>query len=160
MPSMLSAFYVAIVLVLGSSAQGAEVALVTERDMYAESASVTVDQFHAALKSGDAKAALALLGDKIVIYEEGDSELTRAQYAACHLQADIDFTSGVAETVVRRDASASVDLAWVLTQGRMLGTYRGRAVDRRTTETMVLRRVSDGWKIVHIHWSSKASPPS
>lgn len=149
----------ALVLVLGSSPQGAAAALVTERDMYAEDASATVDQFHAAVKSGHGEAALALLDEKVVIYEEGDSELTRAQYAASHLLADIDFTSGVSETVVRRDTGTTGDSAWVLTQGRLLGTYHGRAVDRLTTETMVLRHFGEGWRIVHIHWSSKASPP-
>ena len=24
-----------------------------------------------------------------------------------------------------------------------------------STETMVLRKAADGWKIVHIHWSSR-----
>jgi hypothetical protein len=39
----------------------------------------------------------------------------------------------------------------------MIGTYKGKAVDRLTTETMVLRRVGAAWKIVHIHWSSAAA---
>ncbi len=38
----------------------------------------------------------------------------------------------------------------------MIGTYKGKPVDRVMTETMLLRRVGRAWKIVHIHWSSGA----
>jgi ketosteroid isomerase-like protein len=44
--------------------------------------------------------------------------------------------------------------AWVASEGRMTGNWQGRAVDRVTTETMVLRRVGGSWRIIHIHWSS------
>ena len=40
--------------------------------------------------------------------------------------------------------------------GRTTGQFNGRAVDRLTTETMVLKRLADGWRIHHIHWSSRA----
>jgi ketosteroid isomerase-like protein len=45
-------------------------------------------------------------------------------------------------------------MAWVATEGRLTGTYKGKAIDLPTTETMLLRRSGRGWKIVHIHWSS------
>ena len=38
----------------------------------------------------------------------------------------------------------------------MTGTFKGKAIDRDTTETMILRRIGGEWKIVHIHWSSAA----
>jgi ketosteroid isomerase-like protein len=38
----------------------------------------------------------------------------------------------------------------------MKGAYKGKPVDRLTTETMVLRKTPDGWRIVHVHWSSAA----
>jgi len=34
--------------------------------------------------------------------------------------------------------------------------FASRAVDRLTAETMVLKRHADGWRIHHIHWSSRA----
>jgi hypothetical protein len=36
--------------------------------------------------------------------------------------------------------------------------FNGRPVDRLTVETMLLRRHADGWRIQHIHWSSRAAP--
>ena len=34
-------------------------------------------------------------------------------------------------------------------------TFKGKAIDSITLETMVLRREQSGWRIVHIHWSSR-----
>jgi hypothetical protein len=48
-------------------------------------------------------------------------------------------------------------MAWVATEGRTKGTYKGKALDQLTTETMVLRQAGKDWKIVHIHWSSAAA---
>jgi hypothetical protein len=47
-------------------------------------------------------------------------------------------------------------MAWIATEGRTSGNYKGKAVDRITAETMVLQRKGRAWKIVHIHWSSAA----
>lgn len=122
-------------------------------------ASAVVEQFHAALKRGDAVEATALLADTVVIYEEGEAELSKAQYASSHLQADIAFMAGMTETTIDRRSGASNDLAWVITQGRTKGLYHERIIDSETTETMILQRFADGWKIVHVHWSSKRAAP-
>jgi ketosteroid isomerase-like protein len=45
-------------------------------------------------------------------------------------------------------------LAWVASEGRTTGTYKGKELDLLTTETMILRQVGGRWRIVHIHWSS------
>lgn len=116
----------------------------------------TVDAFHAALSRGDAKAAEALLADDALIFEEGGAERSKAEYAARHLPADIAFSQVVASSLTRRSGAAEGALAWVSSEGRMSGTYKGKSIDRATTETMILRRVGSEWKIVHIHWSSAA----
>jgi ketosteroid isomerase-like protein len=117
-----------------------------------------VDAFHAALKRGDAEAALALLDPDVMVYEEGEVERSLREYASAHLKADMEFSAAVAQTVDGRASGRVGDLAWVTTRGRVRGTFRGRAIDSLTTETMVLMRASKGWRIVHIHWSSKAAP--
>jgi len=58
--------------------------------------------------------------------------------------------------ISRRAGQAAGNLAWVASEGRATGTYKGKAIDSVTTESMVLRRSGAGWKIVHIHWSSAA----
>ena len=125
----------------------------------ARPAALVVDQFHAALRRGDASAAAALVANDALIFEEGGAERSKAEYAARHLPADAEFSKAVASTVTRRAGGANGTLAWIATEGRMTGTYKGKALDRLTTETMLLRRSGGDWKIAHIHWSSAAARP-
>jgi ketosteroid isomerase-like protein len=123
----------------------------------ARDAATTVDQFQAALRRGDTAAAQALLADDALIFEAGGVERGKADYAARHLPADAEFAKAVPATITRRSGRAEGDLAWVMTEGRTSGMFKGKAVDRLTTETMILRRTGGAWKIVHIHWSSGAA---
>ena len=122
----------------------------------ARGAEAVVDAFHAALRRGDARAAAALLADDALIFEEGGAERSKAEYAGQHLPADAAFSQVVSSTVTRRSGGANGTVAWIASEGRMTGTYKGKAVDRLTTETMLLRRSGGGWKVIHIHWSSGA----
>ena len=115
-----------------------------------------VDSFHAALKRGDTRAALRLLAEDALIFEAGGVERGKAEYASHHLAADAAFSQAVPSTITRRAGEAAGNIAWIATEGRTTGTYKGKAVDRRTVETIVLRRTAAGWKIAHIHWSSAA----
>jgi ketosteroid isomerase-like protein len=117
-------------------------------------AEAVVDRFHSALARGDTKAAAALLADDALIFEEGGAERSKAEYAAHHLPADAAFSQAVKSSTARRSSDASDGVAWVASEGRTKGTYKSRPIDRVTAETMVLRQTAEGWKIVHIHWSS------
>jgi ketosteroid isomerase-like protein len=123
-------------------------------DPAAQPAAAVVDSFHAALKRGDGKAALALLDDNLVVFESGGAELSKAEYQAKHLDADMEFVKAIDESLTRRSGHVEGDLAWIETQGRTSGSFHGKKVDRATTETMILKREGGAWKIVHIHWSS------
>jgi len=122
----------------------------------AAEAAAAVDAFHAALKAGDTTAALALLAPEVMIFEEGGAERSREEYASHHLGADAAFAAATQATVARRSAWAAGDVAWITSEGRTTGQFNGRAVDRLSAETMVLKRNHDGWRIHHIHWSSRA----
>ena len=119
-------------------------------------AAAVVDAFHAALRRGDTKGALSYLAPNALIYEAGGVERSRQEYASHHLGADAAFAQVVPGTVTRRAGEAAGGVAWIATEGRARGTYQDKAVDRITTETMVLRRIGGAWKITHIHWSSAA----
>ncbi|WP_309630219.1 nuclear transport factor 2 family protein [Brevundimonas sp.] len=125
-------------------------------DTAAAPATAVVDAFHAALGAGDGEAVLALLTEDVVVLEEGGAERSREEYAGHHLPADMTYAASTEAEVTRRVAWAEGDVAWVLTESRTSGTFNGRAVDRRTAETMILHRQTDGWRIRHIHWSSRA----
>lgn len=122
----------------------------------AADAVAAVDAFHVALKAGDRTAALAFLAPDVMIFEEGGAERSRDEYASHHLGSDAAFAAASEATVTRRSGWADGDIAWITSEGRTTGQFNGRAIDRLTAETMVLKRHAGGWRIHHIHWSSRA----
>ncbi len=122
----------------------------------ARSAAATVDAFHSALRRGDTQTAAALLANDVLIFEGGGVERSKAEYQSHHLNADAAFAKAVPSVLTRRAGEANSAMAWIASEGRTTGTYNGKPVDRLTAETIVLRRVGRGWKIVQIHWSSAA----
>lgn len=122
----------------------------------ARGAALAVDAFHAALRRGDTRSAADLLAGDALIFEGGGVERTKAEYASHHLAADAAFARAVPAVVTRRAGNAVGTMAWVASEGRTTGIYKDKPVDRVTAETMILRRGAQGWKIVHIHWSSAA----
>lgn len=119
-----------------------------------EAAAIVIDNFHAALKRGDTKAAAALLADNALIFESGGVERSKTEYAANHLAADAAFATATTHRVTKRSGATVGDVAWIATEGTTTGTYKDRAINSVSTETMVLRRTNGSWRIVHIHWSS------
>ena len=120
-----------------------------------EDVAATLQAFHAALASGDSRAALALLADDAVVAEAGALE-TLAQYRDHHLAADIAFAQAVR---TRREAprvTVQGDVAWAVSTSRSSGTFRDRAVDSSGAELAVLTRTASGWRIRAVHWSSRS----
>lgn len=126
---------------------------------FVPAAAKVVDAFHAALDRGDTTAAAGFLADALIVFEGGEAERSKAEYAGRHLPADAVFAQAVGSQMTRRSGGANGDLAWVASEGRTQGRYKDRDIDRITTETMVLKRVSGAWRIVHIHWSSRVAAP-
>ncbi len=148
--------FLALLAAVAAHATTPAAASATHVEPAARAAAATVDRFHAALSKGDGTAALALLGDDALIYESGDAELSKAEYRSAHLAADMEYSRAATEVTTARSGHASGTFAWIASQGRTNGSFRGKPVDRKTTETMVLRRIAGQWRIVHVHWSSAA----
>ncbi len=113
-----------------------------------------VAAFHGAMAQGDTQTMLNLLGPDVVIFEAGGAEMNRDEYRTHHLGADVAFARTTERKVVDSQAKTAGDAAWVLTRTTSAGTFQGKPVDSRGVETMVLRKTTQGWRIVHIHWSS------
>lgn len=126
----------------------------------AGAAARVVDAFHAALKAGEPDKAAALLASDVLVFEAGGAERSKTDYAAAHLAADAKFEGAADSTPQQRTGTASGGLAWIATEGRVRGQSGDKVVERLTTETMILRRTPAGWRIVHVHWSSRAAAPS
>lgn len=117
-----------------------------------------VDQFHAALAAGDTAAVLRLLAPDVVVQESGGVE-TLSEYRSHHLGSDIAFARAVERD--RSPIRVQVDggVAWATSTSTTIGEYRGNAINSQGAEMMVLRRDAQGWRIVAIHWSSRARRP-
>ena len=114
-----------------------------------------VDAFNRALVTGDKTAALALLDDDVSIFEQGWVERSKSNYASEHLESDVEFSKAVTSTRTARSGSIVGDLAYLTTEGKFNGRFKDKDVNQVSIETMVLKKVQDQWRIVHIHWSSR-----
>lgn len=119
----------------------------------------TADAFSAALVAGDEATVKRLLAPDVLIYESGGQESSRDEYAAHHMKADMAFLARSQSQVIERKHGATGELAWVATRTRITGTHKDRPVDLYSTETLVLRRDPEGWRIVHLQWSSRPAVP-
>jgi ketosteroid isomerase-like protein len=122
----------------------------------ARAAVATVDRFFAALSAGDIDRAAAELDPQVIILESGGAERSAAEYLGGHAKSDAEFLKTAKHRPGHRIARASGDLAWVASDNDMVIQQDGKPVTIASAETMVLRRTGDSWKIVHIHWSSRA----
>lgn len=113
---------------------------------------VVVHEFHDALAAGDSLAALALLHPDVLVYESGHSE-TLAEYRSGHLESDIAFAAATRREVGAESITLWGDVALYTSEAQTTGTWRGRDIDSGGTESMVLVRTPEGWRIRHIHWS-------
>jgi ketosteroid isomerase-like protein/mono/diheme cytochrome c family protein len=116
-----------------------------------------VQALHAAMSAGDAKRVQDALDPKVLIMEGGNVERSRAEYAGHHLPADLKFMQAVDYKLERQTGDTVGDLAWVASEARLSGTREGKPVDLVSTESLVLKKAAGGWKVVHVHWSSRAA---
>ena len=122
----------------------------------AAAAVATVDRFFAALQAGDLERAAAELDPGVLILESGGAERTAAEYLGGHARSDAEFLKTAQTKPGHRMARASKDLAWVASDNDLVIQQDGKPVTIASAETMVLRSTDNGWKIVHIHWSSRS----
>lgn len=139
-----------------ASASGAAAALQESSTTEGEEAAIreAVHGFKAALASGDSARALAYLHPDAVVYEGGHAE-TLAEYRSGHLRADMAFAAATSSETLHERVVLADDMALYLSESATTGEFRGRAIDSRGTESLVLVPTPDGWRIRHIHWSSR-----
>ena len=124
-------------------------------DPAAAGAIAVVERFSAALATGQIEKAAADLDPDVIVLESGGVEQSRDEYLGGHAKADAAFLKDARVTLRHRRAQASGDLAWVASESEIRVLKDSDPLTIDSTETMVLRRTGDDWKIVHIHWSSR-----
>jgi len=61
----------------------------------------------------------------------------------------------VERVLVHRDAQIGADTGWVLSEKRVRAAGKPDGPSEAVIETMLLARTAAGWKITHIHWSTR-----
>jgi ketosteroid isomerase-like protein len=123
----------------------------------AQAAAATVDRFFDALSAGNLDRAVAELDPGVIILESGGAEHSAAEYLGGHARDDAEFLKTAQQNLGHRVARVSGDLAWIASESEFHVQQDGKPVTIASTETMVLRSTDAGWKIVHIHWSSRVN---
>jgi ketosteroid isomerase-like protein len=113
-----------------------------------------VDRFHEALHASDAATALQQLAPDLVVFETGYGDLAPGVYLQGALANDLAFAVVTRRNIVDRSLRQEGNTAWVMSVAEISGKPGEQAIRLRQTETMMLRRYEDGWKIAHIHWSA------
>ena len=110
------------------------------------------------MESGDLDGAERLFGSTSSIYESGGQEGTWKHYREHHLGPEIgaveSFTisRGESESHTSQDGSMAF-VAWPIEYRIVLKD--DRTVESKGTVTFVLVREEDGFRIRHLHWSSR-----
>lgn len=129
-------------------------AVVEASPITAGSPESVVAAFSAALKGGDVDTVKALMAPNTIIAEGGGGERSFEEYAGHHMPADMAFMAAVDGALKKQDVIIGSEIAIVISESQMHGTYDGKTIHNRMMETMTLRRVGERWLIEHIHWSS------
>ncbi len=126
------------------------------------SPSAVVEAFHRALRSGDGRAALALMARDVSVFEQGFAEISRDGYAKSQLEESMRFARATERHVISRQVGEDGATAWVISTTQTTGNFEGRALVLDGTETVLLRRDNQDWKIMHVHWSAHPgdTPPA
>ncbi len=114
-----------------------------------------VDAFGKALASGDLKQVETLLEPTAVILESGGAERSRAEYMGHHAKEDAKFLGSAHVSLIRRVAGTDGGIVWVASESEIHSSSKGKPVTLLSAETMLLIHGDSGWRIAHIHWSSR-----
>jgi ketosteroid isomerase-like protein len=119
-----------------------------------EAAREVVRSFHRALSTGDSLGALALLHPEVQVLERGAAESFQ-EYREHHLAADIRASMALTRHILHEELVHHEGTVIYTARTHTMGRIGDRDVDSNGVETMVLVHTPDGWRIRHIHWSSR-----
>jgi ketosteroid isomerase-like protein len=122
----------------------------------ATDAIATLERFSTALARGDMGAVGRELAPDVLILESGGAERSADEYLSGHAKNDAAFLGAAHVALQRRKAIVAGDLVVVASESDIHAKRDGKPLAISSTETVVLRRAGDAWKIAHIHWSSRA----
>lgn len=113
-----------------------------------------LEQFHTSIVENDSEAASKVLHENVLILE-GTGMETKKEYLSHHFHSDGQFLSAMNRELITQEISVEGNTAWVSTVSSLKGTYSEKEMDITSLELAVLKKDSDMWRIVAVHWSSR-----
>lgn len=123
-----------------------------------KAATQVVDSFMADIATGQFEAARQLMTPDAVVLANAQVLGDRDGYINGPAKRDAAALGATTQReLLHRNVKLGADLGWVVSEKRLHGTPPGAqtARDILVTETMLLSRTASGWKIAHIHWSTR-----
>ncbi|WP_166636813.1 YybH family protein [Cognatilysobacter terrigena] len=117
----------------------------------------TAERFGAAIKGADFDTVRTLLDEKVLILESGGAERSLEEYLGHHAIADAAFLAGATVKVTHRAGEMQGTTAWLATESEITPAAGSDAKPLLSTETLVMRKAGNAWRIVHVHWSSRTN---
>ena len=96
-----------------------------------------------------------LPGPDGLILESGGAERNREEYLGHHSVSDAAFLGTAHVQLLLRTAQRSGDLVWIGGESEIHTRKDDKPLTLLSTETTVLEKVDDSWRIVHIYCSSR-----
>lgn len=116
-----------------------------------------------ALDAGDTERAGGLFAEDSSIFETGGVEGSWAHYLEHHLAPELQAVQSFATRLGESTAETSRDhsLAWVAWPVEYdIQLTEGRRIESAGTVTFVMALEDGGYRIRHLHWSSRRRKPS
>lgn len=124
----------------------------------ASAAETVVNTFMVDLAGGQLETARELMTPDAVVMANGIVLGDRDTYINGPAKGDVAALSGTQRELLHRATRAGNDIAWVVSEKRVRRNTDAASRGPReivVTETMLLAKTTSGWKITHIHWSSR-----
>jgi ketosteroid isomerase-like protein len=123
-----------------------------------KAATQVVDSFMVDIATGQFEAARQLMTPDAVVLANAQVLGDRDGYIDGPAKRDAAALGATTQReLLHRNVKLGADLGWVVSEKRLHGTPPGAQTERDilVTETMLLSRTTSGWKIAHIHWSTR-----
>jgi hypothetical protein len=127
----------------------------SEASPAARDAAQVVDAFMTALVGGQLEQAREQMTPNAVVVANGQVLGERDDYIDGAAKGDSAALRTVQRELARRDARAGSDVAWVVSEKRVRTAGAPQGPSEVVIETMLLAKTPAGWKITHVHWSSR-----
>ena len=119
-----------------------------------------LNAYRSALTARDVESLNKVFREDAIIFENSSVEGTWTEYRDHHLRPEFEHLSGFEVGPSNLEVTREGNTAWAIDHFPFtVVTEKGERIRLNAAVTYVLRRDRTGWKVVHMHWSSRRVRP-